>query len=226
MQSKSSLQIGYCAFRLKSENLFGILGFANEDEARNAADVGTSTWYSTISIAEAFAELPEELFISMKLSNAKAAVDLPQSKRLDREWVKKAAEMPIKDFAKLVDEEMNGKARASSGKERSVKMTIDMPASRKTVIEARAKEFAEAHGMETEDVGKVIESAMVEATGGNTMTGAILHAVGRARKIKELCESGLSADEVLAQVMILNEENILEFASVLDVKADEEADAA
>lgn len=184
--------------------------------------MGRSTWYNTIAIAESFKGLPRDLFITMKLVNAQTATDLPESKRLDREWVKKAAEMTEKQFAKLVDEELNGKARRSDGKERSVKMSIDMPASRKIVIEAKAKEFAESHGMESADTGKVIEAMAVEATGGNTMTGAILKVVARAKKIKELCESGLSSDEVLAQVIVLNEETILECASVLEVKTEED----
>lgn len=222
LQSKSSLEIGYAAYRLKEENLFGILGFANEDEAREATGVGSSTWYSTIKLAESFKDLPEELFVSMKLSNAYSLADLPESKRLDRDWVKKAEEMPIKEFSKLVDEEMNGKARASAGKERSVSLKLDMPASRKQVIEEKAKDFAEAHGMDTGDVGKVIEVALVEATGGDTMVGAILHVVQRAKRFKELAESGLSSDEVLAEAIKLNEENILELAAVLEVKTEGE----
>lgn len=222
MQSRSSLEIGFYAYRLKAESLFGIIGFANEEEARDAAGVGRSTWYSTIALAEKFKDLPEDLFVTMKLSNAVGLSDLPESKRLDRDWIKKAEEMPLEAFAKLVDEEMNGKARASAGKERTATLKVEMPASRKTVIEAKVKDFAEAHNMDASDVGNVIEKAMVEATGGNTMTGAILHVVERGRKIKELCESGLSADEVLAQVIVLNEENIIECAAVLVVKAEDE----
>jgi len=120
---------------------------------------------------------------------------------------------------------MNGKARASDSKERSVKITIDVPASRKTVIEAKIQEFAEAHDMEPSDHGAVIEHALVEATGGRTMLDAILHAVQRAKKIKELAESGLSSDEVLSQVLIWNEESIMEFSAILEVKGEDEAAA-
>jgi hypothetical protein len=224
MQSRSSLEIGYCAYLMQKKNLFGMLGF-DEEQTRDAAGVGRSTWYNTIAIAKAFDGLPEELFTTMKLVNAQAAVDLPSSKRLDREWVKNAAELSEKQFAKLVDEALNGKARASDGKERSVKMTIDVPASRKVVIEAKVKEFAEAHDMEPSDTGKVIEAMAVEATGGKTMLDAILHAIQRAKQIKELAESGLSSDEVLSQVLIWNEESILEFSAVLEVKGEDEAAA-
>jgi hypothetical protein len=211
---------------MKEENLFGIMGFADEEAARDAAGVGKSTWYNTIAIAKAFDGLPEELFITMKLVNAQAALDLGESRRLDREWVKRAAELTEKQFAKLVDEELNGKARRSDGKERSVKMTVDMPASRKTVIEEKVKEFAEAHDMPPEDTGRVIEAMAVEATGGKTMLDAILHSMQRAKKIKELSESGLSSDEVLAQVILLNEDNILELAEILSTKSAEEKEEA
>jgi acetolactate synthase small subunit len=224
--SRSSLVIGYHGNCLKKANLFGILGFATEEETRQAADVGKATWYNTLSIASAFEGLPMELFIAMKLVNAQAAVDLPDSKRLDRDWVTKAAELTEKQFAKLVDEALNGKARASDGKERTATLKVDMPASRKVVIEAKVKEFAEAHDMEPSDTGKVIEAMAVEATGGKTMLDAILHAVQRGQKIKELCESGLSSDEVLAQVIVLNEEMILEMGELLEVKGKSEDEEA
>jgi hypothetical protein len=209
---------------MREENLFGILGFGSEEDARDASGVGRSTWYNTIGLASAFNGLPEDLFTSMKLVNAQTLSDMGESKRLDREWVKKAAELTEKQFSKLVDEEMNGKGRPSDGRERSVKMTIDVPASRKVVIEAKVKEFAEAHDMEASDTGKVIEAMAVEATGGKTMLDAILHTVQRAKQVKELAESGLSSDEVLSQVLIWNEETILECAAVLEVKT--EADEA
>jgi hypothetical protein len=225
-QSRSSLVIGFNAYQMKKENLFGMLGFADEEAARDAAGVGRSTWYSTISLAHSFEGLPKDLFITMKLVNAQEFLNLGASKRMDRDWVTKAADMTEKEFKKLVDEELNGKAKVTDGKERSVKMTVDMPASRKMVIEEKVKEFAEAHDMEPADTGKVLEAMVVEATGGETMLNAVLHVVQRAKRIKELCESGLSADEVLAQVVVLNEENILECASVLEVKTAEADEAA
>ena len=224
--SRSSLLIGYCAYILKEENLFGILGYSNEDEAREAAGVGSSTWYATIRMAQAFKDLPRELFVSMKLSNCSALSDLPEAKRLDREWVTKAAEMSIKEFRKAVDEEMNGKSKPSDGRERTATMRLDMPASRKTVIEEKARDFAESHGIDVSDTAKAIEIALVEATDGPTMVGAIVNAVERLRRVKELCESGLSSDEVLAQVLELNEASIIELANVLRIKGKEEEEAA
>jgi len=225
LESSSSLKIGYHAAWIKRNNRFGILGFRDEMEAMEAAGVSKSCWFSVIHLAEAFIDLPEELFCGMKLLNAQALADMPESKRVDREWVKAATEKPVKDFKAMVDEAMNGKARASDSKERSVKITIDVPASRKTVIEAKIQEFAEAHDMEPSDHGAVIEHALVEATGGRTMLDAILHAVQRAKKIKELAESGLSSDEVLSQVLIWNEESIMEFSAILEVKGEDEAAA-
>jgi len=222
VQSRNSLLIGYHAYRLKEENLFGILGYANEHEARSAAGVSKSTWFSTISLAEAFKDLPVDLFIRMKLSNAIALADMPESKRLDRDWVEKAACESIEYFERLVDEEMQGKARTSDTKERSTTMKITMPVSQKAVIDEKVGEFAEAHDMDPEDTGKVIEAMAVEATGGDTMLNVILHVVHRAKKIKELCESGLSADEVLAEVVKFNEENILECAAILGTKGEQE----
>jgi hypothetical protein len=224
--SRSSLQIGYAAYRLKDENLFGILGYATEDEARDDAGVGSSTWYSVIRIAEQFKNLSEELFVGMKLANAKELADLPESKRLDVDWIEKATTMKIKAFARLVAEEMEGKARPSEGKERSVKLVVNMPTSRKDVIAEKVVAFAEAHGMDAKDTGQVLEAMAVESTGGETMTGAILKAIEAAKEIKRLVESGLSSDEVLTQVIPLNEQIILDLSGALGATGREETEAA
>jgi hypothetical protein len=216
LESTSSLRIGYHALRLKDKNLWGILGFADETEARLAAGVKDSTWYSVIRLAEDFRELPEAQFVGMKLSNAKALSDLPESKRLDKQWISYATDEPIRDFAKRVDEEMNGKARPSDTKERSVKMSIDMPASRKAVIEEKVKEFAEAHGIESGDVGKVIEVSLVENTERVTLVGAIANAGQHIKRALEVVHSGLSADEALEKVTAILGEMALEFEAALD----------
>ncbi len=56
---------------------------------------------------------------------------------------------------------------------------------------------------------------MAEKTGTPSLVGVIRSAVERCTKIKNLAESGLSSDEVLSQVIVLNEESILEFATAL-----------
>src|SRR5215469_11250835 len=81
----NSLRIGYHAAILKRKGQFGILGFASESEAQAASGVGASTWYSVIAIAERFPDVDEDLFVSMKLTNAKALGDLPESQRLSKE---------------------------------------------------------------------------------------------------------------------------------------------
>ena len=75
LHSTTSMRIGYHAYRLKAENLFGVLGFADENEARVAAGVGESTWYANIRLAEQFKDLPEKRFVAMKQANAKALAE-------------------------------------------------------------------------------------------------------------------------------------------------------
>ena len=88
LQSRNSLRIGFHAFAMKERNLWGLLGYRDEQEAREAAGVGESTWFSTIRIAESFRGVPEELFTAMRLTNAKALSDLSEEKRADRDWLK------------------------------------------------------------------------------------------------------------------------------------------
>lgn len=225
LTSTNSLRIGYHAYRLKTENLFGVLGFGNEDEAREAAGVGQSTWYANIRLAEAFKSVPEARFTAMKQANAVALSDLPESKRFSAQWLKDATHKSMKEFKEMVDMEMHGRARSSDGRERSTSMKLDMPASRKAVIEEKVKEFAASHGIESGDVGKVFEIMAVESTGGATFTGAIANATQHVKNAKEAIHSGLSADEALVKVEAELDAMILEFEAAL-VQKTEEAIAA
>lgn len=201
MESTSSLQIGYRAYRLKKENLFGVLGFESENDAREAAGVGASTWYENIRLAEAFKDVPEVKFVAMKQANCKALADMPESARNSAQWLKDANHKSMKDFKAMVDEAMNGKARASDTKERSTSMKVDMPVSRKAVIEEKVAEFAATHGLQKDDVGKVFEVMCIETTSGKTLSGAIANAIQRIKRAKDhMYHSNLSAVDALAKV--------------------------
>lgn len=191
----NSLRIGFNAYALKRDNMFGILGFDDEDAARDAAGVGESTWYANIRLAEQFNGVTEELFCAMKQANAKALADLPESKRLTEYWVRMAAQDSIKEFAEKVDKEMEGKARASDGKEASTSLKVSMPVSRKNVIEMKLKQVAEEMG--EQDQGRALELLLVERTEGVSLIGAMTQAITQIAEIKKLADSGLSAAEVL-----------------------------
>lgn len=213
--SVNSMRIGFHAHALKKDNLFGILGFEDENQAREAAGVGESTWYANIRLAEQFNGVAEELFCAMKQANAKALADLPESKRLTEYWLRRAATEPLTKFAEAIDSEMNGKSRASDGKEGTVAKTFKMPKSRKKAVEQGLLEYGKQVGTEG-DESRTLELMVAEKSGTPSLIAAIRNAVERLKKIKELCESGLSSDEVLSQAIILNEESILEFAAALD----------
>ena len=223
LQNRNSLRIGFHAYALKKANLWGLLGFRDEDEAREAAGVKSSSWYNVIRLAESFDGLPEELFIGMKLANCDQLANLSENRRLDREWVGWASSESMKVFAERVDAEMNGKARDSDTKERITTMKMSMPASRRTVIEEGAKKFAEKHGMDTGDVSRAIEVMVVEQTEGSTLIGAITGAVQRIKAAKEQAHSGISVDEALAFMEKTMDEMVLDFAAALEGAKREEA---
>ena len=224
LHSRTSMVIGWHAYRMKADGDFGVLGFADENEARIASGVGESTWYANIRLAEAFKELPEKRFISMKQANAKALADMPESERLSTTWIRMAETMKIEDFAAKVDDAMDGKARASDGKERSKTMKLSMPASRMAVIEEKAKEFAISHGLEPGDIGKAIEVSLIETTEGTTLVSAITNAMAQIKAAKEVIRSPLSADEALGRVGEILDEVVLAFDAALNQQ--QQADAA
>lgn len=215
LQSISALKIGFHAAILKRENLFGIIGFENEDAARIASDISRSSWYSAIRIAEAFIGVEEEQFIAMKLGNAQVACDLPESKRTSREWIRMATTMKVKDFAVKVDEEMNGKARASDGKEHSVVLKMPMPKSRRESVEHHLEICAKQLGIDPEDKGKVIEVLAVERSGQLGLMEAITNAVQRIKEARSLKDSGHSAEEVLESVYLLLDAMAVDFETSL-----------
>jgi hypothetical protein len=212
--SVNSLRIGFHAYALKKDSLFGILGFENEKQAQEASGVGDSTWFAMIRLAEQFSGVGEELFVGMKQANAKALADLPESKRLTEYWLRRAATDPTDTFKAVIEEELDGKARESDGKERTVSYSVKMPTSRRKAVQSGLLEYAKEVGVEG-DESRALELLVAEKTGTPSLIGVIISAVQKLKSVKNLCESGLSSDEVLAKVVVLNEEMILEFATAL-----------
>jgi hypothetical protein len=161
-----------------------------------------------------FPGVEERLFVSMKLTNAEALMDLPESKRLTEYWMRRAATDSTDTFKAVIDEEMNGKEKPSNGREKIVSFSVKMPRSRKKVVDAGLLEISKEFGCEG-DESRTLELLVAEKTGTPSLITVITTAVQRCKKIKELIESELSSDEILSQVVILNEESILELAASL-----------
>jgi hypothetical protein len=197
--SVNSLRIGFHAFALKRDGLFGILGFGNEKEAQEASGVKDSTWFNVIRIAEAYPGVEEELFVGMKLSNAQELMDLPESKRLTEYWLRRAATDSMDTFKAVVEEEMNGKARSSDGREQTVAYSVKMPKSTRKAIQTGLLEYAKEVG-EAGNEAKALELMVAEHTGGTSLIAAITFAINRIADLKKLGDSGLSAAEALEKV--------------------------
>jgi hypothetical protein len=212
--STNSLRIGFHAAALKRNGLFGILGYENEKEAQEASGVKQATWFNVMRIAEAFPNVEERMFIGMKLTNAEYLMDLPESKRLTEYWMRRAATDSTDLFQAAVDTEMDGHEKPSNGREKVVTFSMKMPKSRKKVVDSGLAEISKEYGCEG-DESRTLELLVAEKTGTPSLVGVITSAVQKLKSIKNLCESGLSSDEVLAKVIPMNEEMILEFAAAL-----------
>ena len=64
------------------------------------------------------------------------AMDLPESKRFGKRWLGLAATKNMEDFAAMVEEEMDGKAKPSDGREKVVPFRVKMPKGRKKAVES------------------------------------------------------------------------------------------
>jgi len=215
LASTSSLRIGYHAHILKRDGLFSMLGFEHEEEARRAIGVGKSTWFNCIRLAEAFNGLEEEHFVSMKLLNAVSLADLPESKRLSREWIRMAGSMATGAFQQRVDEELDGRAKVSDGREQGVVLRMPMPLSRKKNVQEGLQEYAEKIGIDQGDTGRALEMLLVEKKGEVSLIESITNAIQHIRVAKEVRNSGLSADEALEKVNGILDEMALGFHAAL-----------
>jgi isopentenyldiphosphate isomerase len=213
--STNSLRIGYHAAALKRDNLFGILGYANEKEAQEASGVKQATWYNVMRIAEAFPGVDEKLFIAQKLTNAEALMDLPESKRLTEYWLRRAATDSIDTFQSLVDTELDGHAKASAGREKVVSISIKMTKSQKKSIDAGIQEISKELGCEGNEA-KTLELMVAERKEGVSLVGTISKAIDRIAAIKELSNSGLSSDEVLEKAYTGLDEIVADFRAALE----------
>jgi hypothetical protein len=213
--STNSLRIGYHAAALKRGGLWGMLGFANEKEAQEASGVKIATFYNVLRIAEAFPGVEEKIYIAMKLTNAEALMDLPESKRLTEYWMRRAATDPIDLFQAAVDTELDGKEKASNGREKIVTFSAKMPKSRKKVVEAGLLEFAKSVGVEG-DESRALELMIQEHTGGVSLIEAITHAITKIGEIKEMKDSGKSMEEILDSAYGALDEIVAEFQDALE----------
>jgi hypothetical protein len=200
---------------LKRSTLFRILGYANEKEAQEASGVKQATWYNVMRIAEAFPNVDEKLFIAMKLTNAEAAMDLPESKRFTEYWLRRAATDSIDDFQVAVDKELDGHAKASTGRERVVSISIKAPASRKKFVDAGLKEYAKEVGCEG-DESKALEIMVAENRGSVSLVGTISRAIEKIAAIKKYGNSGVSAAEALEKAYTDLDGIVSEFRAALE----------
>jgi hypothetical protein len=213
--STNSLRIGYHAAALKRDNLFGILGYANEKEAQEASGVKTATWFNVLRIAEAFPNVDEKLFCAQKLTNAEALMNLPESKRLTEYWLRRAATDSTDTFQALVDTELDGHAKASDGRERVVCISIKMTKSQKKSIDSGLQEISKELGCEGNEA-KTLELMVAERKEGVSLVGTISKAIDRIAAIKELSNSGLSSDEVLEKAYTGLDEIVADFRAALE----------
>lgn len=215
LQSRNSLRIGFHALAIKDKGLWGMLGFRDENEAREAADVSESGWFANIRLAEHYRGVAEELFVTMKQANAKAACDVPLSVRVSPEWLEAASKESIKVFAKRVDEEMTGKARPSGTVEPNVPFKASMPASQRRAVTQGIKEYAERVGIDPADTGTVLETMVAEQRGGVSLIEAITNAIQRIKEVKVVTHSGVSSDEALVKVEEVLDQMAIDFAAAL-----------
>lgn len=213
--STNSLKIGWHAYAMKRSGLFGILGFESEGQVWEATGISASTWYAQIRLAELFDGISEDDFCSMKGANASALSNLPKSKRMDSYWIKKAATESMDTFDAMVDAELDGDAKRTDGKERTVSYSVKMTKSQKKAVDSGLQEISKELGCEG-NTAKTIELLVAERRDGVSLIGTISHAIERIASIKQYGSSGLSAAEALERAYLELDGIVEEFRIALE----------
>lgn len=97
-RNKYTMKIGWYGSRIKAHDKFAELGYLNEKDYWAKKEIGETTWYEMVRIAEAFIFCTEQEFFAMKIQNASALSRVPDEHRYDPEMLQKAAAESIKKF--------------------------------------------------------------------------------------------------------------------------------
>jgi hypothetical protein len=139
---KNSMIIGWEGFFIKSRNGFAELGYANEAQYYRSVGMGRSTWFKMIGLAEAFAHLSREEFLSMKIENAAYLSTLSEPMRRSRKLISMATDLTAFDF-------QNALAQINKEKTMAPKISthdrLKLPAGIRTAVDGWQQE----HGLES-----------------------------------------------------------------------------
>jgi hypothetical protein len=140
---------------------------------------------------------------------------LPESKRFTEYWLRRASTDSIDLFQKVVDDELDGHEKASSGRERVVSIDIKGPKSRRDVIKAGLKDYAKSVGVEG-DESRALELMVQEHTGSEHLISSIRFALRKIAEIKKLNKSDRSATEILEMAYETLDEVVEHFRKALE----------
>lgn len=121
---RASLRIGWYGMILRKNNLFGELGFATEQDYFRSCNIGRSTWYRVIAIAERLEHLGRESVLNMKVENARILARCPDFMREDEDLAVMAATQTVKEFSRAV-RHTGGPLRLGAINSRSTCLTIE-----------------------------------------------------------------------------------------------------
>jgi hypothetical protein len=174
--NKSSMEIGWDGFFIKSHYGWQRLGYEDEKQYREAKKIGRSTWYKMVAIAGGLAHLSREDFLAMTVENAEQLAAQPMSVKQDPALILKAQTETAESFAgSLVAETARRENKPADEVFVTIKWRVKQ--AQRQVIERGLEDWQHKHGID--DPAYALELMIAEFQDHLTFVGFISEAVSR-----------------------------------------------
>jgi hypothetical protein len=174
--SKRSMEIGWEGAFLRLTNAWQLLGFDSERTYRAATEIGRSTWYKMVGLAEHFPHLSKEQFMAMSIENAEQLATASVEVRENAALVTAAATQTAREFEGILMLETSEREKKPLG-EVYVTMKWRVKEAQRAVIERGIEDWRYEHGID--DPGYALELMIAEFHERLTLVGFISESIPR-----------------------------------------------
>ncbi len=174
--NKLSMEIGWDGYFIKRQMGWWALGYEGESHYRRAKDIGRSTWFKVVGIAEGLSHLSREDFLGMTIENAALLAEQPMHMKQDAALILKAQTETSERFADSLVRHVAVRDHKPV-EDLPVIIKLHVRQSQRKVIERGLEEWEYAHGID--DPGYALELMIAEFSQKLTLVGFISEAIMR-----------------------------------------------
>lgn len=171
-ESKQSMLRGWSSAFIERKGGWELLGFKHQHAYRIAVGISYSNWYRTMAVAEKFAKLERDTYLSMKLENAELLGRQEDAVRYSKENIEAAGTLSIAEFKERISPDVEIKPDVE---EHWSTLELKMRKGQRAAIEDGIKIFQEKHGFDSP--AYALEMMVADAKQGPMIAGFIQQAI-------------------------------------------------